>query len=117
MDNTPKRKGKRMFKPLQDRVILKRYEEVDKVGLIFRPETVERDRYVKGTVLKVGPGFHFEGELRKVEVKEGEVVIYDKTNAVELGSRDDKVDVIREHEILCKVIDDEEEQTPEASTV
>ena len=81
-----------MLKPLQDNVLLKPHtkEEKPEGSLLYRPDTASTHRYQKPTVLAVGPGkVGSHGKWEEVQVKPGDVVLYDTNYAVELDETED----------------------------
>ena len=88
------------FKPLGDRVLVKRLEGQDKTaGGIYIPEAAKEKAQI-GEVLAVGPGAKTdkEGNLIKPAVKVGDKVYFGKYAGTEVLGHDKLV--IREEEIL-----------------
>ena len=93
------------YKPLQDRIILKRItDEKIASGLLYRVDTAE-DQYVKGKVLEVGPGLFMDGEIRPVRVNKDDIVLYDKSGATKLDDVEGKLDMVREFDVQCVVVE------------
>ena len=68
------------FRPLHDRVVVKRIEAEEKTasGIII-PETVEKDKLMQGTVVAVGPGRRTDDGARLApDVEEGDTVVFKK---------------------------------------
>ena len=89
------------FRPLQDRVLLKRVEaEETTAGGIIIPDTV-KEKPAEGEVLAVGPGARDEGgRLHPPEVKIGDRVLFGKWAGTEvLVDGADRV-ILKEGEIL-----------------
>jgi chaperonin GroES len=89
------------FKPLQDRVLLKRVEaEETTAGGIIIPDTA-KEKPAEGEVLAVGPGARDDsGTLRPPEVKIGDRVLFGKWAGTEvLIDGADRV-ILKESEIL-----------------
>jgi len=86
------------FKPLGDRILVKRLEGQDKTaGGIFIPDAAKEKAQV-AQVIAVGPGkADKEGNLVKLAVKVGDKVYFGKYAGTEIAQ--DQV-VIREEEIL-----------------
>lgn len=84
-------------KPLADRVILRpaKAEEVTAAGIII-PDSA-KEKPLKGTVLAVGPGTKDE----KMELKDGDVVLYGKYAGTELEIDGEKVLIMRQSEVLA----------------
>lgn len=87
------------FKPLGDRVLVKRLEGQEKTaGGLFIPEAA-KEKPQKGKVLAVGPGKCDEtGKRVTLQVKEGDQVYFGKYAGTEILDNDHLV--IREDEIL-----------------
>jgi chaperonin GroES len=79
------------FRPLHDRVLLKRVEADEKTpGAIIIPRHCE-GKPIEGEVLAVGPGAPDEtGKLRPLDVKVGDRVLFTKWSETEvlIGSED-----------------------------
>jgi chaperonin GroES len=88
-------------RPLQDRVVVKRIEEEGKSkGGIIIPDSA-KEKPAEGEVIAVGSGkVNDKGELRKLDVKKGDRVLFGKYSGNEI--RIDGVDhlILREDEIL-----------------
>jgi len=89
------------FKPLRDRVLVKYSEEAEKsAGGLYIPDTA-KEKPQKGEVIAVGPGrITDDGRLQKVEVKVGNVVLFDKFSGSKITM--DNVDylILKEEDIL-----------------
>lgn len=88
-------------RPLQDRVVVKRLEEEGKTkGGIIIPDSA-KEKPAEGEVIAVGSGkFNDKGELRKLDVKKGDRVMFGRYAGNEI--KIDGVDhlILREDEIL-----------------
>ena len=67
------------FRPLQDRVLIRRIEEEDKTaGGIIIPDTA-KEKPMEGEVIAAGPGARDDdGKLRPLDVKVGDRVLFGK---------------------------------------
>ncbi|MEK7629500.1 MAG: co-chaperone GroES [Patescibacteria group bacterium] len=90
------------IKPLADRVLIEPMskEEKTKSG-IYLPDTIDKERPEQGKILEVGPGKIDDGEIVKMTVKKGDVVLFTK-----YGPQEIKVDgktylIAREEDILA----------------
>lgn len=93
------------LQPLGDRIIVEVLEEEDvtKSGIVL-PETA-KEKPQRGKVLAVGPGPRDEdGEYIKMDVAEGDEVIFSKYGGTEIKVGLDEVLILRESDILAKVI-------------
>ena len=89
------------IRPLQDRVIVKRVKEEDKTkGGLFIPDTA-KEKPIEGTVLAVGNGKILEdGTVRKLDVKEGDRVLFGKYSGNEVKIEGEDALILREDDIL-----------------
>jgi chaperonin GroES len=88
-------------RPLQDRILVRRVEEVEKTrGGIIIPDSA-KERPLEGNVVAVGNGKrNEEGTLIKLDVKAGDRILFGKYAGTEI--KVDGVDhiIIREDEVL-----------------
>ncbi|MGI6002142.1 MAG: co-chaperone GroES [Lachnospiraceae bacterium] len=89
--------------PLGDRVVLKQYEaeEKTKSGIILAGDAKEKPQYAQ--VVAVGPGGVVDGKEVKMEVKEGQKVIYSKYAGTEVKLEDQKYIIVKQSDILAVV--------------
>lgn len=97
-----------MIEPLQDYVLIERIEEAPK-GLIVIPD-VAREKSIKGKVLAVGPGKRVDGIRKPVDVKVGELVLFNSkwsefssSHYADDQLRDRKLHLVMEADIFGKV--------------
>jgi chaperonin GroES len=92
------------IRPLHDRVIVKREEEERKsAGGILIPDTAT-EKPVRGKVLAVGNGKILEsGEVRKLDVKVGDKILFGKYSGTEVKVDGEDVLVMREEDILAVI--------------
>ena len=90
------------IRPLHDRVIVKREEDERKSpGGIVIPDTAT-EKPMKGRVLAVGKGKILEsGEIRPLDVKIGDKVLFGKYSGTEVKMDGDEVLVMREEDIMA----------------
>jgi len=95
------------LQPLGDRVIVEVLEEEElTVSGIVLPDTA-KEKPQKGKILAVGPGARDEdGEYIRMDVEEGDVVIFSKYGGTEIKVGSDDVLILRESDILAKVVGD-----------
>ncbi|CAN5724762.1 co-chaperone GroES [soil metagenome] len=88
-------------RPLGDRILIKRVEEVEKTrGGLFIPDSA-KERPLEGNVIAVGSGKRLEdGTLVKLDVKVGDVILFGKYTGTEI--KVDGIDhvIVREDEVL-----------------
>jgi len=90
------------FRPLNDRVLLKRIDAEHKTaGGLFIPENA-KEKPQEGIVVAVGEGKHLEnGKVKKLDVKEGDRVYFRKYAGNDLTLEGVEHVVLREDEILA----------------
>ncbi len=88
-------------RPLQDRILVRRTEEVEKTrGGIIIPDSA-KERPVEGKVIAVGNGKRTEdGTLIKLDVKAGDRVLFGKYAGTEIKVDGQEHLIIREDEVL-----------------
>jgi chaperonin GroES len=94
------------LKPLGDRLIVKAVEEDETTASgIVLPDTA-KEKPQKGKVIAVGDGkWDEDGEKRiPLDVAEGDEVLYSKYGGTELKVDGDDVLVLRESDVLAKVV-------------
>ena len=92
------------FRPLHDRVIIKREAEERKSpgGIVIPDTATEKPTY--GKVLAVGNGKLLEnGTVRPLDVKVGDKILFGKYSGTEVKLEGEEVVVMREEDILAIV--------------
>jgi chaperonin GroES len=94
------------FRPLHDRVVLRRIEEDSKTkGGIIIPDTAQ-EKPMQGEVFAVGPGGRDEsGKLIPIEVKPGDRVLFGKWTGTEVKLDGEELLIMKESDILGVVED------------
>ena len=89
------------FKPLQDRVLVKRLEEKEvKKGGIIIPDTA-KEKPQEGEVVAVGPGKVTEdGKRQPMDVKVGDKILFGKYSGSEVKLGDEEYLIMREEDVL-----------------
>ncbi|HYJ59411.1 MAG TPA: co-chaperone GroES [Methyloceanibacter sp.] len=89
------------FRPLHDRVVLRRIEEDDRTtGGIIIPDTA-KEKPQQGEVVAVGPGALDEkGKIQPLEVKPGERVLFGKWSGTEVKIDGEDLLIMKESDIL-----------------
>ncbi len=89
------------FRPLHDRVVVKRVEEDTKTaGGIIIPETAQ-EKPSQGEILAVGPGARGEdGKIVTLDVKVGDRVIFGKWSGTEVKIDGQDLLIMKESDIL-----------------
>jgi len=88
-------------RPLHDRVIVRRLDEEEKsAGGIIIPDSA-KEKPIQGEVIAAGNGKVAEnGDLRPLEVKPGDRVIFSKYSGTEIKLDGDEFLMMREDDIL-----------------
>jgi len=89
------------IRPLHDRVIVRRLEEERKTaGGIVIPDTA-KEKPIQGEVVAVGNGKLLEnGQLRPLDVKAGDKVLFGKYSGTEVKVGNEELLVMREEDIM-----------------
>ena len=89
-------------KPLNDRVLVKRMEEVQVTkGGILIPDTA-KEKPIEGKVIAVGPGKMSEqGQRMVLQLKEGDRVLFGKYAGTEIKMEGEEYLMMREEDILA----------------
>jgi chaperonin GroES len=89
------------FKPLQDRVVIRRIESDEKTtGGIIIPDTV-KEKPQEGEVMSVGPGMRDEsGKVHPLDVKAGDRVLFGKWSGSEIKLDGEELIIMKESDIL-----------------
>jgi len=93
-------------KPLNDRVLVKRIEEVQVTkGGILIPDTA-KEKPIEGKVIAVGPGKMSDaGNRMALQVKAGDRVLFGKYAGNEIKVEDEEYLMMREEDILAIIAD------------
>ena len=89
------------FRPLHDRVLVKRVKEEEKTrGGIIIPETAQ-EKPQEGEVVAVGPGTRDEdGEFVALDVKAGDRILFGKWSGTEVKVDGEELLIMKESDIL-----------------
>ena len=91
------------FRPLYDRVLIKRLDADEKVGGLYIPESA-KEKPLQGEVIAVGPGARLDnGDTRSPSVKSGDRVLFGKYSGDEVHVDGTKHLIMRESEILALI--------------
>jgi chaperonin GroES len=90
------------LRPLADRVIVKPMEAAEKTkGGIILPDTA-KEKPIEGTIVAIGPGKVTEdGKQIKMEVKEGDKILYGKYSGTEVTVEGEEYLIMRESDIFA----------------
>ena len=89
------------FRPLHDRVVVKRIEAEEKTkGGIIIPDTA-KEKPQEGEVVAVGPGARDEsGKLVPIELKAGDRILFGKWSGTEVKLDGEDLLIMKESDIL-----------------
>ena len=89
------------FRPLHDRVVVKRLEGEEKTkGGIIIPDTV-KEKPQEGKIIAVGPGARDEtGKLTPLDVKAGDRILFGKWSGTEVKIDGEELLIMKESDIL-----------------
>lgn len=89
------------FRPLHDRVLLRRIESSEKtLGGIIIPDTA-KEKPSEGEVISVGSGVRDEaGKLIPLDVKAGDIVLFSKWSGTEVNVDGEDLLVVKESDIM-----------------
>jgi len=89
------------FRPLHDRVVLRRLEgEAKTAGGIIIPDTA-KEKPMEGEVVAVGPGGRNEkGEIVAMDVKVGDRVLFGKWSGTEVKLDGEELLIVKESDIM-----------------
>jgi chaperonin GroES len=87
--------------PLGDRVVLKQLEaeETTKSGIVLPGQSKEKPQQAE--VVAVGPGGVVDGKEIKMEVKEGDLVIYSKYSGTDVKIDEEEFIIVKQNDILA----------------
>ena len=89
------------IRPLHDRILVKRVDEVQTTkGGIIIPDTA-KEKPIEGKVVAVGNGKLLDdGTLRKLDVKNGDVILFGKYSGTEVKLDGVEHLILREDDVL-----------------
>ena len=89
------------FRPLGDRVLVKRVEEEEKTkGGIIIPDTA-KEKPQEGEVIAVGPGARDDsGKIQPLDVKSGDRILFGKWSGTEVKLDGQDLLIMKESDIL-----------------
>jgi chaperonin GroES len=94
------------FRPLHDRVVVKRIDAEEKtVGGIIIPDTA-KEKPSQGEVIAVGPGGRDEaGKLIPIDIKVGDCVLFSKWSGTEVKIDGEELLIMNESDIMGVLTD------------
>lgn len=92
------------LRPLHDRVVVKRMEEerTSPGGIVIPDSATEKP--IKGKIVAVGNGKVTDsGDIRKLDVKKGDEILFGKYSGTEVKVDGDELLVMREDDIMAVI--------------
>jgi chaperonin GroES len=89
------------FRPLQDRVLVKRLEAEEKTkGGIIIPDSA-KEKPMEGEVVATGPGARAEdGKVQPLELKKGDRILFGKWSGTEVKLEDEDYIIMKESDVM-----------------
>ncbi len=89
------------FRPLHDRVVVKRLEAEEKtVGGIIIPDTA-KEKPMQGEIIAAGPGARNEqGQIVALDVKAGDKILFGKWSGTEVKIDGEDLLIMKESDIM-----------------
>ena len=93
--------AKANFKPLHDRVLVRRASNDEKTkGGIILPETAQ-EKPMEGEVVAIGTGYiNDNGDKRPLDVKSGDKIVFSKWAGTEVTIEGEELMVMKESDII-----------------
>ncbi len=90
------------FRPLHDRVVVRRLEEEQKTKSgIISPDTA-KEKPMEGEVVAVGPGARNEkGEIVPLDVKAGDRILFGKWSGTEVKLDGEELLIMKESDVMA----------------
>ena len=94
------------FRPLQDRVLIRRIEQEDKTaGGIIIPDTA-KEKPQEGEVIAVGAGVRGEdGKVHPLDVTAGDRILFGKWSGTEVKMDGEELLIMKESDIMGIIVD------------
>ncbi|MGF1545269.1 MAG: co-chaperone GroES [Parvularculaceae bacterium] len=88
------------FRPLHDRVLVRRVDEDEKVGSIIIPDTA-KEKPQQGEIIAVGPGARDDdGKVVALDVKAGDRILFGKWSGTEVKIDGEDLLIMKESDVL-----------------
>jgi chaperonin GroES len=89
------------IRPLADRVVVKPFDvETTTAGGILIPETADKDKPIRGTIMAIGTGRFVDGKIQPLQVKVGDKVLFGKYAGTNIKLDTQEYLVMREEDIM-----------------
>jgi len=88
------------FRPLHDRVLVRRIEEDEKIGSIIIPDSA-KEKPSQGEIISVGNGTKAEdGSVTALDVKAGDKILFGKWSGTEVKVDGEDLLIMKESDVL-----------------
>lgn len=95
MATTPK------IRPLADRIVVQPKENESKTaGGIVIPDTADKDKPMRGTVIAIGNGKYIDGKITPLQVKVGDSILFGKYAGTNIKLENTEYLVMREEDVM-----------------
>lgn len=89
------------IRPLSDRIVVQPQEMESKTaGGIVIPDTADKDKPMKGTVIAIGNGKYADGKIQPLQVKVGDKVLFGKYAGTNFKFDNTEYLVMREEDVM-----------------
>ena len=89
------------IRPLSDRVVVEPREvETTTAGGIVIPDTADKDKPIRGTIVAIGNGRYVDGKMQPLQVKVGDQVLFGKYAGTNIKLDTRELLVMREEDIM-----------------
>jgi chaperonin GroES len=89
------------IRPLSDRIVVETKElESKSAGGIVIPDTADKDKPMRGTVIAIGNGRYIEGKLHPLQVKVGDEILFGKYAGTNFKLAEKDYLVMREEDVM-----------------
>jgi len=93
--------SKNKIRPLGDRAVVKPLDvETTTAGGIVIPDSADKDKPSRGTVVAIGSGRFVDGQLQPLQIKVGEKILFGKYAGTSVKLDDTEYLVMREEDIM-----------------
>jgi chaperonin GroES len=88
------------FRPLHDRVLVRREQEAKTTGGIIIPDTAQ-EKPMEGEVIAAGPGARGDdGKVHPLDVKTGDRVLFGKWSGTEIKIDGEELMIMKESDVM-----------------
>ncbi len=89
------------FRPLHDRVLVRRIEEEEKTASGIIIPDAAKEKPMEGEIIAVGPGARDEnGALQALDVKAGDRILFGKWSGTEVKMNGEELLIMKESDIM-----------------